>query len=162
MNVRTDGGEVGVHPLLRRTLHLYWRLSRGLTLGVRAAVIDADERVFLIRHTYAPGWHLPGGGVEVGETPLDALGRELDEEARIRPTGDPLLHGTFFNSSVSNRDHVLVYVVRTFDVLERKRPDREIAEADFFPLSALPAGTTAGTRRRLVEIAEARRPDPFW
>ena len=54
--------------LLRRTFHTYWRFSRGMTLGVRAAVIDRDDRVFLIRHTYVPGWQLPGGGVEPGET----------------------------------------------------------------------------------------------
>jgi ADP-ribose pyrophosphatase YjhB (NUDIX family) len=145
-----------------RLLHLYWRVSRGLTLGVRAAAIDCDDRVFLIRHTYANGWHLPGGGVEAGETAGDALRRELLEEARLELAGPPRLHGIFFNTGMSRRDHVLVYVVREFSVVEPKRPDREIAEAGFFPLDALPAGTTAPTRRRLEEIALGEPPPAMW
>src|ERR1700704_7126288 len=70
-------------PALRRVFHLYWRFARGMTLGVRAVVLDADNRVFLVEHSYVAGWHLPGGGVEVGESFRDALGRELIEEGGI-------------------------------------------------------------------------------
>lgn len=146
----------------RRLLHWYWRFARGMTLGVRAAVIDREGRVFLIRHTYTQGWHLPGGGVEAGETALDALRRELWEEGRIDLTGAPRLHGAFFNARVSRRDHVLVYVVRDFSILEPKRPDREIAEAGFFALDALPGGVTPGTRARLEEIVAERPPSATW
>src|SRR5262245_44331660 len=51
-----------LEPAIRRCLHVFWRFSRGLTLGVRAVVIDGQGRVFLIRHSYVAGWHLPGGG----------------------------------------------------------------------------------------------------
>ena len=99
-------------PQLRRAFHLYWRMARGMTLGVRGVVLDGDDKVFLVRHSYVAGWHLPGGGVEVGETFLEALRRELVEEGRIELTGEPVLHGLFFNGHVSRRDHVAVYVVR--------------------------------------------------
>src|SRR5690348_5986539 len=76
-------------PWLRRALHLYLRVARGMTLGVRGLVVDADGRVFLVKHSYVGGWHLPGGGVEVGETFVEALKRELVEEGRIAVVGEP-------------------------------------------------------------------------
>jgi ADP-ribose pyrophosphatase YjhB (NUDIX family) len=140
-------------PGVGRLLHAYWRFSRGLTLGVRTIVLDGRAGVFLVRHTYAHGWHFPGGGVEPGEAALDAARRELAEEARIEMLGEPGLHGMFFNANASRRDHVVVYVVREFRVIEPKAPDREIAEARFFPLDALPPDLTRATRARLAEIA---------
>ena len=148
--------------LLSWGLHTYWRFSRGMTLGVRAVVLDGQNQVFLIRHTYVPGWHLPGGGVETGETALDALTRELREEACIAIDEPPVLAGVFFNRRVSRRDHVLVYVIRNFTVLAEKQPDREIAEAGFFPLDRLPEGTTEATRRRLTEILEGQPLSSTW
>lgn len=133
-----------------------------MTLGVRGVVLDGQGQVFLIRHTYVAGWHLPGGGVETGETALDALKRELGEEACIAVDEPPVLAGVFFNRRISRRDHVLVYVIRRFTILGEKRPDREIAEAGFFPVDRLPEGTTGATRRRLAEILHGQPPSPIW
>src|SRR5215469_256911 len=93
-----------LEPALRRLFHLYWRFARGMTLGVRGVVLDRDNRVFLVKHSYLAGWYLPGGGVEVGESLSDALRRELVEEGRIELAGAAKLHGVFFNSHVSSRD----------------------------------------------------------
>jgi 8-oxo-dGTP pyrophosphatase MutT (NUDIX family) len=123
-----------------------------MTLGVRGVVLGPDNAVMLVRHGYVPGWHFPGGGVEVGETCEDALKRELEEEARIVVQGAPILHGLFFNPKPSRRDHVAVYVIRDFEVTGIRAPDREIEEARFFPIERLPDGTTDGTRARLAEI----------
>ena len=114
-------------PLLRQAFHLYWRIARGMTLGVRGVVLDGANKVFLVKHSYVSGWHLPGGGVEVGETFLEALRRELMEEGRIELTDEPALHGLFFNSHVSRRDHVAVYVIRQFRQDRLPEPNREIA-----------------------------------
>ena len=133
---------------IRRAFHLYWRWARGVTLGVRGLVIDKDQRIFLVTHTYAPGWQLPGGGVEPGETMAEALARELVEEGNIEILEPPVLHGLFFNSRVSQRDHVAIFIVRSFRQQRVPVPNREIAAHNFFSLDALPENTTPGTRAR--------------
>jgi 8-oxo-dGTP pyrophosphatase MutT (NUDIX family) len=137
---------------LRSLFHFYWRLVRSMTLGVRAVVLDTDSKVFLVKHSYVSGWHLPGGGVEVGETFLDALKRELIEEGRIELADQPMLHGIFFNSHVSRRDHVAVYIVRHFRQDRPPEPNREIVACGFFDAGALPPDTTPGTRLRIAEV----------
>jgi 8-oxo-dGTP pyrophosphatase MutT (NUDIX family) len=149
-------------PALRRVFHLYWRFARGMTLGVRGVVLDGGTRVFLVKHSYVSGWHLPGGGVEVGETLCDALKRELMEEGRIELSGEPGLHGVFFNSYASRRDHVAVYVVRQFRQDRLPEPNREIIDCGFFAADALPQGTTEGTRLRIAEVLENRQMIATW
>jgi ADP-ribose pyrophosphatase YjhB (NUDIX family) len=160
----TLGGETGMkrlslsatrralEPALRRARHAYWRFARAMTLGVRALVVDDDGRVFLVKHSYVSGWHLPGGGVEAGETLTQALARELREEGNIEMTAPPQLHGVFFNNRASRRDHVALFVVRAFRQSAAPVPDREIVEHGFFALDALPNDTTAATRTRIIEV----------
>lgn len=139
-------------PALRRVMHFYWRFARGMTLGVRALVIDEEGRVFLVKHSYVSGWHLPGGGVETGETLLEAVARELHEEGNIDITEPPRLHGIFFNDRASRRDHVALFVVREFRQAAAPVPDHEIVAHGFFPVDAMPNDTTAATRARIVEV----------
>ncbi|MAW88637.1 MAG: DNA mismatch repair protein MutT [Phyllobacteriaceae bacterium] len=146
-----------------RLFHIFFLLARPMTLGVRAIVHDrARNAVFLVRHTYVPGWQLPGGGVEPGESADDALARELREEGNLTLTGPARLVSFHFNRRASRRDHVALYLVEAFDQTGPRVADREIAEAGFFPLDALPEETTRATRARLAEVFGDAVRSPFW
>ena len=151
-------------PRLRgRLFHLAFLLRRPMTLGVRGVVHDAAANaVFLIRHTYVPGWHLPGGGVERAETMEQALRRELLEECNIELSGEPVLRSVHFNRKASPRDHVCLFLIDSFRQTAPKMPDREIAEAGFFPIDDLPAATHASTRRRIDELLGGALASPYW
>ena len=151
-----------VTPAIRRAMHVYWRFARGMTLGVRGMAIDGDGRVFLVKHSYVAGWHLPGGGVETGETMLAALGRELHEEGHIELTGPPMLHGVYFNAAGSRRDHVALFVVRDFRQIVPPRPNYEIVAHGFFARAELPPDTTRATHDRIAEVFDGRSAAEFW
>lgn len=145
-----------------RLAHLYFSLTRGMTMGVRAACFDEAGRVFLVRHSYVPGWHLPGGGIERGETALEAVAKEIREEGNLALGAPPQLLQVYFNRQTSKRDHVLLYRCDGVTQTAPRLKDREIVEAGFFTLDALPAATTAATRRRLEEIAGRAVFEDFW
>ena len=162
VHMQLDSLRRSFEPVLQRLLHFYWRFARGLTIGVRALVIDGAGRVFLIKHSYIAGWHLPGGGVEVGETLAKALARELHEEGNIELTGPAPLFGFYYNRRISRRDHVALYVVRAFSQSAPPQPNSEIVAHGFFAPDALPEDTTRATRARIAEVLEQITVAEFW
>ena len=134
---------------------------RGLTLGVRGLVLDAEGRVLLIEHTYIHGWYMPGGGVERGETMTQALRRELIEEAGIEMTGPPTLVSVHDNGRMFSGDHVLIYRVAEWRAVKPTQRG-EILNLGWFAPDALPEGTTPSTRARIREALEGGEVDPMW
>ncbi|SFL01885.1 NUDIX domain-containing protein [Celeribacter marinus] len=157
-----DGNRGIARTVFSRALHSFFLMTRGLTLGVRAIVQCDDGKFLLVRHTYTPGWHFPGGGVEKGETIEHALSKELRQETGLDLTGKPSFHGVFFNSGVSKRDHILVYLCQATGSIPSKPSSMEIAEVGYFGLDDLPDGVESGTLRRMQEIVEGATQSATW
>ena len=147
---------------LTKLLRPFWRMRRGLTLGAQGVVIDDDNRVVLVRHSYRPGWFFPGGGVEWGETIETALERELEEEVGVSLTAPAALHGVFANFTNFPGDHIAVFVVRHWRRRENYYRRGEIADAGMFEGGRLPEQTDAGTRARLAEIIDGASKSSVW
>lgn len=150
-----------IEPYIRPAWQTWSRLSRSLSIGVRGLVFDAEGRVLLVEHTYTPGWYLPGGGVERGETAEQAVVRELREEGGVEATSRPRLISVHDNRERFPGDHVLLFRIDAW------RPCRPTAEAEildrgWFAPDALPTETTPATRRRLAEALNAEPPHPMW
>jgi 8-oxo-dGTP pyrophosphatase MutT (NUDIX family) len=149
--------------LRTRLFHTYARLRRPMTLGVRAAVENAEGRVFLVRHTYVKGWYMPGGGIERGEPAVEALRRELVEEGGIRLTSAPQLAGFYSNHHVFRNDHVLLYRV-PHGAWEQTTATSfgEIAETAWVDPLMPPDGASPGTVQRLAELYGEESASPYW
>lgn len=143
-------------------LRSYWRVSRGMTLGVRGLAVDGTGQVMLVRHGYVAGWHLPGGGVEHGQTAEAALAAELEQEAGLKITTAPELLGVYSNNAKFKHDHVLLYRVTGWEPRPPRASKTEIAERGFFALNALPEGVTRATRARLAEMFEGAPKSALW
>ena len=138
--------------ILSNILHLFFGITRPMTIGVRCIIHDGAGSVMLVRHTYISGWHLPGGGVDVGETCEAAVIREVAEESNIDISEKPILFGVYLNSAVSSRDHIILYTSGSRNHKQGVLSKRlEIAESGMFHLTELPIDIDPSTRKRLEE-----------
>lgn len=152
---------VRAEPLIRPFIQRWWRINRGMTLGVRGVVENSEGEVLLVKHTYVAGWHFPGGGVERGETLYDAIRKELAEEAGVEPVGLPELVAIYSNEQVFKGDHVALFRVRDWQACEMTA-HHEIAETGWFRPDALPEGTVGGALRRAAELYDGAEITGVW
>ena len=155
-----DGMASWTNRQLVRAFLFYSRFRRGMTLGVRAAVFDSEGRVFLVRHSYVPGWYLPGGGVEAGEIVAEAIEARADggrraSGSRDGPSCSASISIGHARRAITSRSIVCRIVVAGRAAAAQSRDRRQRLPCQS---TSLPPETTDGTRRRLAEIAERRRP----
>ena len=146
---------------------LYHRLSRQLRRvwrpdfkGVRGIPITPDGRLVLVRHTYLPGWHFPGGGYKRGEEAEAAMLRELREEIGMTRHGALEHFADYRHRAEFWRDSLAFFVIRDVEFVPRR--SLEIAAIGAFAPDALPEGLSPATQRRLAEWRGEAAIDPEW
>lgn len=140
-----------LHRLLLRFAHRarhHWRrLAKRPIAGVSVIATDRAGRVLLVRHSYGPGvWALPGGGLARGEAPEAAAARELREELGCGFAG--LEQVATIKETISGAPHT-AYIFAGQLAGEPHPDGREVVEARFFAVDALPADLGASSRRRI-------------
>ncbi|MEM1373700.1 MAG: NUDIX domain-containing protein [Pseudomonadota bacterium] len=138
------------------------RLRPPVFLGVKLFLMNEAGEVLLIKTSYAPGFVLPGGGVEPGETCLEAALREGREEGGVSAAETPELFQVYLNRAFENRNHVVMYVARGAADPAARSAKMEVVAAGFFAPDALPEDVTDATRRRIREVTEGLPPAPYW
>ena len=114
----------------------------GPIVGV-AAVIFSGESVLMARRNQEPArgqWSIPGGGVELGESLLDALRRELLEEISIKVDIGGLIG--VFDRVIRDRENRVRYHYVLVDfwgwiTSGQPRPGSDISELRYVPLEEL-------------------------
>lgn len=124
--------------------------NAAVRLGVNAVITDAAGRVLLARRDRPPIWNVPGGGVEPGETPWDAVVREVAEETGCTATVQRLT-GVYDRSP--DGDPVLVFRCSITGIPRTTAESTAIRWSD---PDQLPDAINPYQRRR---IADALRPE---
>jgi 8-oxo-dGTP pyrophosphatase MutT (NUDIX family) len=127
-------------------------------MGVSGAVFDAQGRVLLVRQSYNPGWRLPGGGIERGEPPQDAVLRELAEEVGLSG-GTAEFFGLYVRKAGWATSVIALYRIEGAQV--NFHPNLEIKEICFADPRRPPDGSTPATRKRLKELTGGPL-SPIW
>ena len=105
--------------------------GRPILLVAAAALVDADNRVLIARRpegrSIAGLWEFPGGKVAAGETPEEALVRELEEELSIKVCLTCLAPFTFASHAYESF-HLLMplYLCRTWEGEIHPREGQEV------------------------------------
>ena len=137
--------------------------SRPMLLpGVRALIFNPRGEILLLRRLDMPRWCLPSGSVELEETALDALKREVAEETSLvvlkaEPMG--LYSGPTQRFTYPNGDEIycfsIAFVVRQWE--GEPRPDGiEGSELRFFEMSQLPDDLVATHKPTIEDYAHYR------
>lgn len=118
---------------------LQWTIARlvrpSYRVAVAAIILDEQGRILLCKHTYrkARPWGIPGGSLEYGEDPEEAISREIFEETGLKVKVKRLL---LAESSKEDHHVSLIYSCRI--ISGSFKSNIEVSQTRFFKLNKLP------------------------
>ncbi len=153
--VQRVAAEMAAYPEDPEPVHEVFAGYRGYAtplLICRAAVFDETDRVLLVRETADGLWALPGGWIDVGESPADSVEREVTEESGYRVSTvklaavvDKLRHE---HPPAPDHAYILFFLC---DLLGgRAEASVETSEVGWFEVDHLPALSTGRVTERQI------------
>ena len=139
-----------------------WLTQPRFAVTAGAVVTDERGRVLLLRHTLrrGSGWGVPGGFLNAGEQPEEAVRRELREETGLELDAVEL---AFVRALPNVRQVEIIFRARMGAArLGGLEKSFEIDRAEWFALDALPDGLGRDQRRlidRVLAPPEANAPE---
>ncbi len=117
-----------------------------VTLAAFASIIDPQRRILLVRRRDLDVWECPGGSVEPGETPWEAVVRETREETGLEVAAKRIA-GLYWRSE---KGVLVVQFICTITGGD-ERPTTEAAEVAYFAPDALPPRLTPVVKQRIED-----------
>lgn len=133
---------------------LWWFFTRPETVGVRALCLTSAGKAVLVRHSYMPGWFLPGGARTRGEDPEGAILRELTEEIGLTGWSSIEAVCDIDHRPDYRRDRETIFLLR--DVVYAPRLSLEIERIQEFSTGRLPSKLGLGMADRWMRAIAAQ------
>ena len=127
-------------------------------MGAGCLFFDKRGRVLLVKPSYKPVWEIPGGVVELNESPKRCCQREVLEEIGLdREIGRLLV--VDYNEATAVKTESLMFVfdggiLTDTEIADIELQEEELIAFDFFTIDSLPAKLTETLRQRILAAWE--------
>ena len=116
------------------------------SIGVFGIIFDKDKKALLAKRRDYDLWNLPGGGVDAGETPEEALEREILEEISAKVKNKKLC-GVYFKRGKDEVVFAYLVKVKPFTF----KPTDEAKEIKYFSVAQLPENLPGSQAKRIKD-----------
>lgn len=129
-------------------------------------ILNEDKNILLVKPSYYPYWHLPGGYVDQYESPLQAVSREIKEEISLDLNPKKLMMVNYESGNESKKE-VIVFIF-DFDVIIKtkfeflKVDNSEIIDYGFFTMNEAMGKVGPDRSKRLELCFKANQQKKFY